>query len=96
MYDRLEDILYVGVPKVEILESLSYYRVPHYISTNAPDTIIAFIPVGHFVIKYLPSKEDKDIIAKVEITEPTGSQWANTIKELIKQNPEKFIVARGW
>ena len=96
MYDRLEDIMYVGVPKVEILESLSYYRVPHYISTNAPDTIVAFSPFNYFVIKYLPSKEDKDIITKVEITEPTGPQWADTIKELIKQNPEKFIVARGW
>lgn len=96
MYDHLEDIMYVGVPKVEILESLAYYKVPHYISVDAPNLIVAYSPFDNFIIKYLPSDMDMDIIGKVEITEPANHQWFNTMRGMVKQHPKKFIVAREW
>lgn len=96
MYDHLEDIMYVGVCKIEVLESLSYYKVPHYIATDTPDIIVAFDQIDNYIIKYLPFKEDKDIIAKVEITEAPNSHYYNTIRGLVKQNPQKFIIAREW
>lgn len=90
MYDHLEDIIKVGVVKYEVMEALSYYKIPHWITTHEPDVLIAFAELDTLLIRYIPSEKDKDIIEKVEIFDWSRRLWS-AIKEVYKQNPEKFV-----